>query len=337
MAKHKIVYATGSEPKTHLIEQSLVGLDYELEVRICKSQEEAIEASQGADVIIAGVPITRTVIESTNGLLAIFALGHGYNMIDVDTATAKGIVVGNLAGSSTEEVSNHAIMMLLACAKRLTVHHQNVREGKWYGNEFVGIPKMPTIHGDVLGLVSFGNIARATARKAAVFGLTVLAYDPYIEPWIAKEYSVELVTDLNDIAARSDFVSIHTPLTNMTNKLIGKSFFEAMKPSANLINTARGEIIDEAAMIRALEVGEIAGAGLDVFEKEPVSPDNPLLRMENVIVTPHFAAASGISHPTFQIRLGQEISRVLSGTWPMSIINPEVRANLPMRPPATNF
>ena len=337
MAQHKIVYTAGAEPQTGLIKEGLTGLDYELDLRICKSPGETIEAAKGANVIITSVPITSEVIESMEEVTAIFAPGHGYNSIDVDSATAKGIIVGNVAGGSTEEVSNHALLMLLACAKRLTVHHQNVREGRWYGNEFAGIPEMPTIDGEVLGLVSFGSIARATARKAKAFGLTILAYDPYVAPWIAKDYGVELVSELNEIAARSDFVSIHTPLNDMTNKLIGKSFFNAMKSSANLINTARGEVIDETAMIKALQDGEIAGAGLDVFEQEPVSPNNPLLKMENVIVTPHFAAASSISHPTFQIRLGQEISRILNGTWPMSMVNPEVRAHIPMRPPATNL
>ena len=336
MAQHKIVYAVGSEPQTDLIMQELAGLDYELNVEICTSPGETIEAAKGADVVITGVPITSEVIDGMEGVTAVFVPGHGYNSVDVQAATAKGIMVGNVAGGSTEEVSNHAILMLLACAKRLTVHHDNVRAGRWYGDEFGGIPHMPTIDGEVLGLVSFGNIARATARKARAFGMTVIAYDPFVPPWVPKEYSVELVAELNGLASRSDFVSVHTPLIPETEKLIGEPFFKAMKPSANFINTARGEVVDEQALIRALQNGEIAGAGIDVFEQEPTSPDNPLLKMENVIVTPHFAAASAKSHPVFQTRLGQEIARILKGTWPMSLINPEVRAKIPMRPPAIN-
>ena len=336
MAKHKIVYAAGSEPVLGLIEEQLAGLDYELIVSICNSQGETIEAVKGADVIIAGMPMPSEVIEEIDGATAILALGHGFNTVDHNAATDKGIIVVNAAGASTEEVSNHAILLLLACAKRLNVHHDNVRAGRWWGDEFARLPQMPPIDGQVLGLVSFGNIARAAARKARAFGMDVIAYDPYVPPWVAKDYSVELVSRLNDLASRSDFVSVHTPLLDETRKLIGEPFFKAMKPSAYFINTARGEVVDEQALIRALQNGEIEGAGLDVFEQEPTPPDNPLLTMDNVIVTPHFAAASGVSHPAFQVRLGQEIARILKGTWPMSLVNPDVRANIPMRPPAVN-
>ena len=336
MAKYKVVYASGSEPSTALIERGLAGLDYELVVSVCDSPGETIEAVKGADVIIGGVPMPREVIEGMDNATAILALGHGFDGVDIDAATEKGIMVLNAAGASTEEVSNHAVLLLLACAKRLTIHHENTRAGRWHGDEFARIPQMPAIDSQVCGLVSLGNIARATARKARAFGMDVIAYDPYVQPWIAKESSVELVSSLNDVASRSDFVSVHTPLNDETRKLIGEDFFKAMKPSAYFINTARGEVVDEQALTNALQDGEIAGAGLDVFEQEPTPPDNPLLKMDNVIVTPHFAAASSVSFPAFQIRLGEEIARILNGTWPMSLVNPEVRARVRMRPPAVN-
>ena len=146
---------------------------------------------------------------------------------------------------------------------------------------------MAQITDQVLGLVSLGNIGRAVARKAQALGMTVIAYDPYVQPWIAREYRVELRPSLTDVAQNSDFVSMHTPLSNQTTKLVGADFFKAMKTSAYFVNTCRGGTVDEEALIAALQNGEIAGAGLDVFEVEPTSPDNPLFKMENVLSLIH--------------------------------------------------
>ena len=140
---------------------------------------------------------------------------------------------------------------------------------------------------------------------------------------------------LTDVAQNSDFVSMHTPLNNQTTKLVGADFFKAMKTSAYFVNTCRGGTVDEEALIAALQNGEIAGAGLDVFEVEPTSPDNPLFKMENVMVTPHSAGSSSRSRVASQVQVGQEAARLLSGTWPMSLVNPEVRAKIDMRTPAT--
>ena len=194
---------------------------------------------------------------------------------------------------------------------------------------------MAQITDQVLGLVSLGNIGRAVARKAQALGMTVIAYDPYVQPWIAREYRVELRPSLTDVAQNSDFVSMHTPLSNQTTKLVGADFFKAMKTSAYFVNTCRGGTVDEEALIAALQNGEIAGAGLDVFEVEPTSPDNPLFKMENVMVTPHSAGSSSRSRVASQVQVGQEAARLLSGTWPMSLVNPEVRAKIDMRTPAT--
>ena len=144
-----------------------------------------------------------------------------------------------------------------------------------------------------------------------MFGLEVIAYDPYVQPWIAKEYRVELVPSLEELARRSDFVSMHTPLNDETRKLVSTAFFKAMKPTAYFINTCRGPTVDEAALIKALEDGEIAGAGIDVFEVEPTPGDNPLLRFDNVTVTPHSAGTSDNSRVAVQMQVGQETARLL--------------------------
>ena len=242
----------------------------------------------------------------------------------------------NTAGFCNEEVSNHVILMLLACAKKLTLLNNMVKAGRWGAETRGAMSPMVSIDGQTLGLVALGNIARATARKARVFGLDVIAYDPYVEPWIAKEYQVRLVPSLEDLASESDFVSLHTPLNSETRKPIGESFFRAMKPTAYLISTCRGPVVDEAALIRALDSGELAGAGLDVFEEEPTPADNPLLKMDNVMVTPHSAGTSDRSNIAVQVQVGEETARLLRGTTPMSIVNPEVRHRNTDRPAGVN-
>ena len=337
MAQHKISYIARSEPDRELIEAQLTGLDYEMDVHVCSSEGEAIEAVKGADVVInQGVPLPREVIREIDRAQAIVSFGHGFNHIDHNAATDHSVMVVNCAGFCTEEVSNHAIMLLLACAKKLTALNNVVKAGGWGPQTRTQVLPMVPIDGQTLGLVAFGNIARATARKAKVFGLEVIAYDPYVQPWIAKEYQVALVPSLDELARRSDFVSMHVPLNDETRKLIGESFFKAMKPTAYFISTCRGPTVDEQALIKALEDGEIAGAGLDVFEQEPTPGDNPLLKMDNVTVTPHSAGASDASRVTSQVQIGQETARILKGTLPMSLVNPAVRARMPVRPAAAN-
>ena len=333
----KVVMISRAETNSDIIEEQMRGLDYDLEVHAVGSEGEAIEAIKGADIIInQGVPLPREVIEEIDQAQAIVSFGHGFNHIDHDAATEQGVMVVNSAGFCTEEVSNHAIMMLLACAKKLPLLNNMVKSGGWGAETRAAVLPMVPIDGQTFGLVAFGNIARATARKAKVFGLEVIAYDPYLAPWIAKEYQVRLVPSLEDLASESDFVSLHTPLNNETRKLIGESFFRAMKRTAYLISTCRGPVVDEAALIRALNNGELAGAGLDVFEEEPTPADNPLLKMDNVIVTPHSAGSSDRSRVASQTQVGQETARLLRGTFPMSIVNPEVRHSIATRPAGLN-
>ena len=333
----KVVMISRTDPDPEIVEAQLKGLDYDLEVHEVASQGEAIEAIKGADIIInQGVPLPREVIEEIDQAQAIVSFGHGFNHIDHEAATDQGVMVVNSAGFCTEEVSNHAIMMLLACAKKLPLLNNMVKAGGWGAETREAVMPMVPIDGQTLGLVALGNIARAVARKAKVFGLDVIAYDPYVAPWIAKEYQVRLVPSLEELAADSDFVSLHTPLNNQTRKLIGESFFRAMKPTAYLISTCRGPVVDEAALIRALDGGELAGAGLDVFEEEPTPADNPLLKMDNVIATPHSAGTSDRSRVAAQTQVGQETARLVRGTFPMSVVNPEVRHKITARPAGLN-
>ena len=337
MPKHTISFICRAETSTDIIEEQLQGLDYDLNVHVCGSSGEAIEAMRGADVVInQGVRLPREVIREIDTARAVVSMGHGFDHIDHEAAAEHGVMVANTAGFVTEQVANHTIMMLLACAKKLTELHDYVRAGKWGVDPAPDTDTYPTIDGQVFGIVGLGNIARATARRASAFNMDVISYDPYVAPWHAREYRVELVDSMEELASRSDFAAVLVPLNDATRKLIGESFFKAMKPTAYFINTCRGPVVDEAGLIRALEAGEIAGAGLDVFEQEPTPADNPLLKMDNVIVTPHSAGTSSVSVRDANVRIGQEVARVLKGAWPMSLVNPEVKGSIAERRAATN-
>ncbi len=338
MPQHKISYITKRERDVSLVEEGLEGLDYEMTVSLSASPGETIEAIRGADVVVngGGVSMPREVIEEIDTAVAIVSVGQGFDTVDTAAATEKGVMVVNCAGYVTEHVSNHTMMLVLACARKLTITHDLVRSGGWTADSQRRAFDLHTIDGEVLGIVGLGNIGRSTARKAAAFGMNVIGYDPFIEPWLAHEYRIELVDELSQLASRADYVADLLPLNDQTRKLIGASFFRAMKSTAYFTNCGRGGTVDEAALVEALRDGEIAGAGIDVFEEEPTPPNNPLLKMDNVIVTPHLAGASVESSRAGMLRLGEETARILKGTWPLSLVNPEVRAKLPQRPPATN-
>ncbi len=337
MPAHKIAFLTGFRGDTTRIEAELTGIDYEMSVHVCSSPGEVIEAARGAEIVIAwGPTFPREVIEAMDNVKAIVSSGHGFDKIDVDAAAEHGIMIANTAGFVSEEVANHALMLLLACAKKLIVVDRQVRRGDWWGGPIGDLLPMPPLYKQVLGLVGLGSIGRATANRAQAFGLEVIAYDKYVPPWIAREVRVELVGSMEELASRSDFVSMHTPLNDETSHIADKAFFRAMKPEAIFINTSRGGTVDEKALIKALQTGEIAAAGLDVFEEEPAGAENPLFAMDNVIVTAHTAGLSSVSFPHAEQQVGQEIARILRGTLPMSLVNPDVKSNISSRQPATN-
>jgi D-3-phosphoglycerate dehydrogenase len=183
---------------------------------------------------------------------------------------------------------------------------------------------MGSIYGEVLGIIGCGNIGRTTAKKATCFGLVVIGSDPYLDKSVAEKAGIKLIS-LPELLRKADYISIHSALTKETYHLIGEKEFALMKPSAYIINTSRGPVIDEKAMIRALEARCITGAGLDVFEKEPVDPDNPLLKMDNVITLPHSASYSDQAFKRLRRSVGREAARVLSGRWPKSVVNKNVK------------
>jgi D-3-phosphoglycerate dehydrogenase len=262
------------------------------------------------------------------------SFGHGYDHLDLAAATANGVVVANTASFGTEEVSNHTMMHFLVCARKFVLHDKLVRSGVWTRER---LAPMGHVAGQVFGIVGLGDIGRAVARKAKAFDLQVIAYDPYVASWDALEYGVEMTASIEELCRRSDYISVHVYLNQETRYLIGRAQFAVMKPSAYLINCARGGVVDEAALIEALQQRRLAGAGLDVFEKEPVAPDNPLLKMDNVSVTNHYASYSEVAWERAQTQLGEEAVRIATGMWPMSLINPDVRHAVQQRTPARSW
>jgi D-3-phosphoglycerate dehydrogenase len=262
------------------------------------------------------------------------SFGHGFDGMDVDAATENGVILSNTASFGTEEVSNQTMMHFLVCARKFVLHNRLVKSGTWTREH---LPPMGHIAGQTFGIVGLGDIGRAVARKARAFGLHVIGYDPYMASWDVKEYGVEPVANLLDIARRSDYVSLHTYLNAETRHMIGAEFFSHMKPTAYLINCSRGPVVDEKDLIKALQEKRIAGAGLDVFEKEPVDPDNSLLKMDNVGVTNHYASYSEVAWERANTQLGEEAVRIATGHWPMSHINPDVRSVIPPRKAAKDW
>ena len=310
--------------------ESLASIDAEIIEVAASTEEEFIEVARDADALIArGRPMTKKIVESLQNC-KIIALGSvGADSVDVAAATDKGIPVTNVPDTFIEEVGDHTMMQILATFRRLNTMDKLVREGRWAEGRPI-LSRFPRLMGQTLGFVSFGHVARATAVRAKPFGVHMLAYDPYIEELTITEYGVEPV-GLNELLQRSDIISMHAPSTQEAHHLLTEKHFRMMKPEALFINNGRGPTVDEAALIKALQEGWIAGAGLDVLEQEPPDPENPLLHMDNVTLTPHVASASARMGPETRRRLGQEIALVLSGRWPRTCVNPSVLAQTSLR------
>jgi D-3-phosphoglycerate dehydrogenase len=285
--------------------------------------EALIARTRDADaLVVAFSPITRAVMSALEGLKTVVRTGVGYDVIDVPAATELGVIVVNIPDLWVREVANHALALLLAWNRRILTLDRQVRAGVWAG----GVPGgAGALHGETIGIVGLGNIGSAFARRVAALETTVIACDPYVDGARFAALGVEGVS-LEALAERSDYVSVHTLLNAETRHLIGEKFFRRMKPTAILINTSRGPVVDEQALLRALKDRRLAGAALDVWEQEPIAADHPLLQMDNVIATPHAAYFSTAAVAAVPRRCGEEISRVLMGQRPLNVVNPDVYA-----------
>jgi D-3-phosphoglycerate dehydrogenase len=289
----------------------------------CRSEDDAIALGRDADAVInQHVALTERVLDAWPRCRGVVHFGKGVDNIDVAAATRRGIWVANVRDANWDEVSNHVLALLLAWARGLFVFDRDVRAGRW--SHRAAVPRH-RLAGQVLGIVGFGDIARVLAAKAHGIGLTVLAHAR--RPAAADRVAF---VDFDDLLRRSDYVSIHVPLAASTVKLIGARELALMKRSAFLINTSRGGVVDQPALVEALRSRRIAGAGLDVTDPEPPARDDPLLALDNVIVTPHVAWYSEESREHVTVHAALEVVRILHGERPRSPVNPEV---VPRRPP----
>jgi len=276
-----------------------------------ESEDDLIEHGREADALmIVSEPVTERVIGELKRCRVVARFGVGVDTIDVDAATAAGVQVTNVPGASVEEVSDHALALSLACARRLPAFDAAVRAGSW--TYLAAGPDIHQVRDQVVGVIGLGRIGHLLARKASLLGMRVLAYDPYLSEERLADASATSV-QLPELLGRSDYVSIHVTLGPQTRNLIGAHELALMRPSAYLINVARGEIVDQVALVKALAARRIAGAALDVLEEEPPARDDPLLKLPNVLLTPHAAHYSVKSLEQVRQTAVEDVVRVLAG------------------------
>lgn len=325
----KVVITDHEYPNLSYEKKVLTHDGVELEIHQCKTEDEVIKACRDADGIInLYAPISRRVIESLEKCKVITRYGVGVDTIDLEAATERGICIGNVPDYGINEVSDHSLALMMNLLRKIVFANQSVKNDVWDVNTTKPIRRLNTL---TVGLVGFGNIPRRLAGKVKVLGMKVIVSDPYLSEEVAKENDVELVS-LSELCERTDVLSVHAPLTNSTKGMIGKEQFNMMKKGIYLINTARGPVVDEEALLEALQNGTVAGAGLDVIEKEPIDRNHPFLSMDNVILTPHMAGYSEESAKEMRSKTALGIIDVLVyGQYPKYLVNKDLQDKLDLK------
>jgi len=277
-------------------------------------------------ILRTGITISRELIENADELLVISRTGGGLDNVDVAAATEKGIIVTSNLGVNTVSVAEHVLSMILALSKRLILLDNAVRNSN-FGIRYQNLPR--DINGKTIGLLGLGRIGCEIGRIChQIFGMQVIAYDPYLPDEKKAEYrSWVTFAELYELLSKSDIVSIHVPLTDQTHHLVDEAEFSLMKPDAILINASRGGVVNEAALVKALQNNQIAGAGLDVFSEEPVPADNPLLKLENVMLTPHTAALTRECVIRMATEAAKCVLEVFAGREPQNVANRQILAS----------
>jgi D-3-phosphoglycerate dehydrogenase len=327
--KVALVYLDG-QPIPDWVPQSLAREGIELAIRECTTRVELAQHAGDAEVVwlFGGSLVLNGNLDVLGNCWAIIRTGSGTDNVPVEEATRRGIVVANTPAAHSDAVSDHVIGLMFAAVRRIAALDRAVRLGRW---DQVSPAPLNSVQGRTLGLVGFGHIARQLTRKLGGFAMKVLVYDPYVDAATLAAHGVELA-ELPSLLSTSDFVSLHCPLTPRTKGLIGEKELRSMKPTAVLINTSRGPVVDQPALLRALTEGWIAAAGLDVLEEEPPPGDHPFFPLDNVVLTPHSAgyAAGGVE---LRWRLSLETLVALAGRrWPPSCVNPEVQPRHELSP-----
>ena len=317
-----IVAVLGARWSLEIETEELSELNVELVQNMGTSSEEIISSAKDAVAILAGSPpkFTKEVLSQLPSLKIIARYGVGVDKIDVPAATELGIMVANLPDVFAEEVATHTLALILGTMRKLVQSHHLVKSGRW---EVAPLKPMFSTEDQVLGIVGLGNIGQAVARKAQPFGFEILIHDPYLSPEVLAQFNAERV-DLETLLMRSDVVALTAPHTEETHHMINEAALKKMKSTCLLINTSRGGLIDEKALENGLSEGWIAGAGLDVMDKEPVEASRPLLQSDKLIVTPHTAWYTEQAMVRMRRLACQEVGRVLQGERPINLVNPDL-------------
>lgn len=289
-------------------------------VAVQMTEGDLLEQLPGVSAALAGSePYTRKVFEQSPQLRVVARVGVGYDAVDIQAATDHGVAVCTAPGTNQDSVAEHCFMLILALARNLTRQHWPIREGKW--PRAANLP----IRGKTLGLVGLGRIGKAMTTRALAFGMPVVAFEPTPDMAFVEKHGVRLMP-LDDLLRQADYVSLHLPALATTHRLINAERLAQMKPTAFLINTARGAVVDEQALYEALRDGRIAGAGLDVFEEEPPRAGNPIIKLDNVVMTAHTAGVDTQSRDDMARKAAECIAAISRGDWPSDcVVNPDVR------------
>jgi D-3-phosphoglycerate dehydrogenase len=306
---------------TDLEAEVLAEVGAELLIAESGSEEELQALVQRADAILTCFArVSPEVIRRGEKLQVVGRYGIGVDNIAVEEATRRGIPVTNVPAYCVDEVAEHALAFMLGLARKVYLYNAAVRESNWELS--TGRP-IHRVCGQTLGIIGFGNVGQSLAAKVVGFGMRIIAYDPVANEDALRQYGVESV-DLDDLLGQADFVSIHAPLIAATRGMINRDRLAYMKPTAFLVNTARAGIIDQEALLLALEEGRIAGAAVDVFDPERLPDDHPLLQQGNLLATPHVAFYSEESVRELEVKAARNVAKVLSGHQPDALVNPEV-------------
>ena len=290
-----------------------------------RTPDAALEIARDADVVMVQsvLPLlNRAVIEGLQKCRCAVRLGIGYDSVDVAAATERGILVCNIPTYCVDDVADHALALLMGSIRHIARQDRWIRAGRW---DRTGARPARRTKGRTMGFVAFGRIGRALAKRVSGFGMTLLAYDPYLDAETIAGHGAEKV-ELDELLRRSDFISVHTPLSEDTFHLLGTREFGLMRDGVFIVNTARGPVVEEAALVDAMRSGKVWGAGLDVMEHEPLPGDSPLRELDNVTFTPHVGANSEESASDLYRAACQIAIDVVNGTWPESVVNPDAEA-----------
>lgn len=278
--------------------------EFQVDVKTDLKPDALKEVIKDYDALIvrSATKVTKDIVEAAGKLKVIGRAGVGLDNVDLDAATQKGIIVMNTPAGNTISTCEHTMSMILSLSRNIPQANSSTKKGEWRRSQFMGIE----LYSKTLGIVGFGRIGTEVAKRAFSFGMKVIAFDPFLSKEVAENLGVEVV-ELKELFERSDFITVHTPLTEETKHLISSEEFAAMKKGVRIINCARGGIIDEQALVSAIKGGKVSAAALDVFEKEPLTQDSELLKLDNVITTPHL----GASTEEAQVNVAIEVAEIV--------------------------